>query len=104
RTAKKTMAGAYSRATRVIPLPVNELPASLDELLSNDDPNQIYSNFKKIGEGAAGQVFVAVDTRTGRKVAVKKMELDEDNTKLIMGEIHIMRSCNHPNIIDYVDS
>ena len=30
---------------------------------------------KKIGEGAAGEVFGAVENASGEKVAIKKMEL-----------------------------
>jgi serine/threonine protein kinase len=40
-------------------------------LINKEDPNTIYSNSKKIGEGAAGEVFLAVDSRSNQKVAIK---------------------------------
>lgn len=48
------------------PAPValpSEKNVTLDELVSKDDPNKIYSNMKKVGEGAAGEVFLATDTK-----------------------------------------
>lgn len=41
----------------------------------------------KIGEGAAGQVFVATHVKTGNKVAIKKMEINSENIKLLVTEI-----------------
>jgi len=49
-------------------------------------------------------VFVAVDSRSGQQVAVKKMKLDDESTELIVSEIHMMKSSNHPNIIGYIDA
>ncbi len=72
--------------------------------MSQDDPNSIYSNQKKIGEGAAGEVFVATDSRSGLRVAVKKMPLNAQNMKLLVTEISIMKSSSHPNIVAYFDS
>ncbi len=53
---------------------------------------------------AAGQVFVALDKRSNRKVAIKKMKLDDESAKLLASEIHMMKSSNHPNIVGYIDS
>jgi len=53
---------------------------------------------------AAGQVFSALDKQTNRKVAIKKMKLDEESSKLLASEIHMMKSSNHGNIVDYVES
>eukprot|EP01089_Gocevia_fonbrunei_P008938 TRINITY_DN2077_c0_g2_i1.p1 TRINITY_DN2077_c0_g2~~TRINITY_DN2077_c0_g2_i1.p1 ORF type:complete len:595 (-),score=103.08 TRINITY_DN2077_c0_g2_i1:75-1748(-) len=103
RGKKKTVAQAYTRATRIMPLPDAE-SFELEELISRDDPNKIYINQDKIGEGAAGQVFVATDVRNNKQVAVKKMKLDDESTQLIIGEIHMMKSSNHLNIVNYLDS
>lgn len=59
---------------------------------------------KKIGEGAAGEVFVATNSKTGIKVAVKKMEINNENIKLLATEISIMKSSKHPNVVEYVES
>jgi len=80
-----------------------EKQVNLQDLLSKDDPNGLYSGQKKIGEGAAGEVFLATDTR-GKKVAIKKMPLNNQNMKLLVTEIGIMKSSVHPNIVQYFDS
>jgi len=86
-----------------MPLPA-EKNLVLNELLAPGDPDTIFVEQKKIGEGAAGTVFVATDNRTGQQVAVKKMKLDDESTELIVSEIHMMKSSNHPNIIGYIDA
>lgn len=48
------------------PLP-EEKPQTLSELVSREDPTSLYRNMEKIGEGAAGEVFVAV-SKNGKKV------------------------------------
>jgi hypothetical protein len=88
-----------------VPIPnEEEQPRTLQELVSNQDPLLIYKDMEKIGEGAAGEVFVALDSRNRKKVAVKKMEINADNVKLLITEIGIMKTSHHPNIVEYVDS
>jgi Protein kinase domain/P21-Rho-binding domain len=77
---------------------------TLKDLLNPADPLTIYSDQKKIGEGAAGEVFSATDNRTGGKVAVKKMPLSGQNAKLLVTEIAIMKNSVHDNVVEYFDS
>jgi len=81
-----------------------EKEVNLRDLINKDDPNQIYTDSKKIGEGAAGEVFLATDCRTGQRVAIKKMPLNNQNMKLLITEIGIMKTSVHPNIVAYTDS
>jgi len=81
-----------------------EKNVTLDELVSKEDPTKLYTNMKKVGEGAAGEVFVATDTKKNRNVAIKKMTLGSQNMKLVLVEIGIMKDSHHPNIVDYIDS
>jgi len=76
----------------------------LHDLVSKDDPQQLYLNPKKVGEGAAGEVFLAHRAMTGEKVAIKKLPLSAQNMKLITAEIHIMKESQHPNVVAYYDS
>jgi hypothetical protein len=85
------------------PLP-EESNITLTDMVSKEDPNSIYIDAKKVGEGAAGEVFLATDSRSGAKVAIKKMQLNPQNAKLLITEIGIMRSSKHPNIVEYMDS
>lgn len=72
--------------------------------MNKTDPTLLYSNFDKIGEGfdlplfsissfvsAAGVVFLATKNDTGEQVAVKKMQINGDNMKLLCTEISIMK-------------
>jgi hypothetical protein len=85
------------------PLP-EESTATLSDLISRDDPTKIYKGMTKIGEGAAGEVYGATHVKTGMKVAVKKMEINNENIKLLITEIGIMKTSKHPNIVEYLDS
>jgi len=85
------------------PLP-EESNITLADLVSREDPTKLYKSMTKIGEGAAGQVFVATHVRNGMKVAVKKMDINADNIKLLVTEIGIMKTCDHPNVVKYVDA
>ncbi|EGC36783.1 hypothetical protein DICPUDRAFT_31335, partial [Dictyostelium purpureum] len=83
----------------------DETNVSLYDLVSQEDPTKLFGEGStKIGEGAAGEVFVVTQLRTNNKVAIKKMPLNQQNMKLIVTEIGIMKSCKHQNIIDYIDS
>lgn len=91
-------------APQSMPLPA-ERAVKLDELINTSiDPTVLYPDLRKIGEGAAGEVFLATDSQTGRRVAIKKMALTAQNLKLISTEIQIMKTSKHPNIIEYIDS
>jgi len=86
-----------------IPLPADRV-VTLDELVSKGDPEEIYKDFVKIGEGAAGEVFLASNGTTGQKVAIKKMPLTAQNAKLLTSEIHIMKESKHKNVVAFIDS
>jgi len=88
---------------KVQPLP-SEQNQNLDELISKEDPTRIFQDSRKIGEGAAGEVFFALHSRTKQKVAIKKMALNSESLKLIITEISIMKTSRHPNIVEYIDS
>lgn len=101
--AKAKAAAAPQHTYKAGPLP-EESNATLSDLVSKEDPTKLYKSMTKIGEGAAGQVFVATHVKTGNKVAIKKMEINSENIKLLVTEIDIMKTSDHPNIVHYVDS
>lgn len=68
-----------------------------------DNPNDIYEDHIKVGEGATGEVYLARDKRTKRRLALKKMQLTKDNKKMLVTEIEIMKSSKHPNLVEYID-
>eukprot|EP01096_Ripella_sp_DP13-Kostka_P007027 TRINITY_DN2558_c0_g2_i5.p1 TRINITY_DN2558_c0_g2~~TRINITY_DN2558_c0_g2_i5.p1 ORF type:complete len:754 (-),score=308.11 TRINITY_DN2558_c0_g2_i5:3-2264(-) len=77
----------------------------IEEVVSNEDPIARFFNLEKIGQGASGTVYVADDSRTGQRVAIKEMILDEQpNKDIIVNEILLMKECNHENIVNFIES
>eukprot|EP00470_Lotharella_oceanica_P004094 CAMPEP_0170168930 /NCGR_PEP_ID=MMETSP0040_2-20121228/1887_1 /TAXON_ID=641309 /ORGANISM="Lotharella oceanica, Strain CCMP622" /LENGTH=407 /DNA_ID=CAMNT_0010407387 /DNA_START=71 /DNA_END=1294 /DNA_ORIENTATION=- len=65
-----------------------------------------YKPKANLGHGAYGQVVSALDTKTGRKVAIKRVDRlldDETDAKRILREIKILRHLRHANIVKLVD-
>ena len=65
-----------------------------------------YTLIKAVGKGAYGVVCSCRDTRTGRKVAIKKVGEafnDDTDAKRTLREIKLLRFLNHENIIALVD-
>lgn len=62
-----------------------------------------YALEKQLGEGAMGNVFLARDKESGKKVAVKvlheELVKDEKNQHRLNSEGFILSSFNHPNIV-----
>lgn len=72
----------------------------LEDLVAKEDPSKLFVNVKKIGEGCAcrvppcvtvartfGEVFVGLDIRSLEKVAIKKMNLEDNYEEDIISEI-----------------
>tara|TARA_B100001057_G_C22856809_1_gene952995 strand:- start:2767 stop:3918 length:1152 start_codon:yes stop_codon:yes gene_type:complete len=68
---------------------------------------QNFSIIKKIGEGAQGVVFLAKDSRLGRKVAIKSLHSDliTNNTQKerFIGEAKLLSQLNHPSVVTLYD-
>uniref|UniRef100_A0A3P8TS28 non-specific serine/threonine protein kinase n=1 Tax=Amphiprion percula TaxID=161767 RepID=A0A3P8TS28_AMPPE len=74
-------------------------------IVSVGDPKKKYTRFEKIGQGASGTVYTAIDVATGQEVAIKQMNLQQQPKKeLIINEILVMRENKNPNIVNYLDS
>ena len=64
-----------------------------------------YKNLNKIGQGASGGVYTATEVGTGRCVAIKQMNLEQQPKKdLIINEILVMKDSKHKNIVNFMDS
>ena len=54
---------------------------------------------------ASGHVYVAKTLATGKKVAIKEMDLSrQPRIELIVNEILVMKESQHPNIVNFLDS
>ncbi|OHT04380.1 CMGC family protein kinase [Tritrichomonas foetus] len=65
-----------------------------------------YTDRQKIGEGTYGEVYRAIDSQTGKYVALKIMKpVQEDDgiSPLTLREISILKSVSHPNIVNLLD-
>ncbi|KAM9227041.1 LOW QUALITY PROTEIN: serine/threonine-protein kinase PAK 3-like [Leptosomus discolor] len=82
-----------------------EILEKLRSIVSVGDPKKKYTGFEKIGQGASGTVYVALDIATGQEVAIKQMDLHREPQKeVFLDEILIMRENKNPNIVNYLDS
>jgi len=92
-----------SASPTVLP-PASSLALSLKDIVSDGAATDLYVDFVKIGEGAAGEVFLATSTKSGEKVAVKQMSINNENMKLLITEISIMKTSIHGNIVLFHDA
>lgn len=77
----------------------------LNAICSTGDPMKKYKNLNKIGQGASGGVYTATEVGTGRCVAIKQMNLEQQPKKdLIINEILVMKDSKHKNIVNFMDS
>uniref|UniRef100_A0A182N670 non-specific serine/threonine protein kinase n=1 Tax=Anopheles dirus TaxID=7168 RepID=A0A182N670_9DIPT len=82
-----------------------EILEKLRTIVSVGDPNRKYNKMEKIGQGASGTVYTAIESSTGMEVAIKQMNLSQQPKKeLIINEILVMRENKHPNVVNYLDS
>lgn len=58
-----------------------------------------YKTLEKVGEGAFGSVFRAVDRATGLEVALKQIRIREGRVGPAMRELNALRQLDHPNVI-----
>lgn len=64
-----------------------------------------YRNLEFAGEGGFGRVFYAKDSKRGCKVAIKKLPHTSEKSCLNNKcEVAFLASCNHPNIVKFLDA
>uniref|UniRef100_A0A8C5B3G4 non-specific serine/threonine protein kinase n=1 Tax=Gadus morhua TaxID=8049 RepID=A0A8C5B3G4_GADMO len=74
-------------------------------IVSIGDPKKKYMRYEKIGQGASGTVYTAIDVATGQEVAIKQINLQKQPKKeLIINEILVMKEMKNPNIVNFLDS
>jgi len=77
------------------------------ELFKIDDPHEHYKEFEKIGKGGFSEVFIARRKESSERVAVKVLHRTvtlESNLQQILKEIVFIKTSNHPNIVNYIES
>lgn len=82
-----------------------EIIEKLKGIVTIGDPNRKFTKMEKIGQGASGTVYTAIEISTGMEVAIKQMNLSQQPKKeLIVNEILVMRENKHDNVVNYLDS
>jgi len=92
-TAKKPAAPAQTRADKARSKALN---------IKNEDYKQHFSDLKKLGSGASGVVYSAIDKRSNKKVALKIASAKE--YKDILNELQVQSLSQHPNIVEVVEA
>lgn len=81
------------------------LAASPSQSVASSIPTQIssYRILAPLGRGGMGEVYLALDSRLGRKVAIKllpaRFTTNPDRIRRFEQEAHAVSALNHPNII-----
>ncbi|KAF7326916.1 Non-specific serine/threonine protein kinase [Mycena venus] len=97
--------GEGMKEKRISTMTEVQIMEKLRQVVSDDDPKTLYSKIKKVGQGASGHVYVAKTLATGKKVAIKEMDLSHQPRKeLIVNEILVMKESQHPNIVNFLES
>lgn len=76
----------------------------LEKMVTPGDPHDKYNLKDKLGSGAAGEVYLAVDKITSKQVAIKRMLLEKQQRKdMIITEIQVMKDMNFKSIVNYIE-
>jgi len=80
------------------------VPAVNQEVNNEQEDQEVHTRYnilERIGEGAYGTVYMATCWRTGERVAIKKIEItEEDGVPLTaLREISLLMELDHPNIV-----
>jgi len=68
------------------------------------DPADLFEVLSKLGEGSYGSVYKALDKRDGKLVAIKVLEVENEDTIELQKEINILRECDCEWIVRYKGS
>jgi serine/threonine protein kinase len=84
---------------------VRKLTEGSEQIVTPGDPNDAYKDLTMIGQGASGSVYLATEVATGNKVAVKQIIVAKQvNKQVIVNEVSLMKQCQHPSIVQFLDS
>ena len=74
----------------------------LKNITNYEKTEDLYIIKNEIGNGKFSKVYLGIEKKTNRKVAIKRVQKDnlsEDDLDLIKTEIDILKVCQHPNVI-----
>mmetsp|Transcript_3879 Transcript_3879/g.5196 ORF Transcript_3879/g.5196 Transcript_3879/m.5196 type:complete len:498 (+) Transcript_3879:73-1566(+) len=68
---------------------------------SDEDPEEIFAINARLGEGSYGAVFKALDKRDGTTVAIKVLQVENEDAADLQKEINILKECKSKYIVAY---
>lgn len=87
------------------PLPrKDEITRSIVEAVTikRENYSLLFTDLKKLGQGASGVVYAATKISTGEKIALKIAAVNE--LADLTNEMGLQSMCKHPNIVDIQDA
>ena len=81
------------------PMPDRENTITLNEIVKEGNPLELFDGWQQIGEGVSGVVYQCYDVSTKEERAVKKIKIEEDVINL--QEIKIMQELTHRNNVTF---
>ncbi|XP_023334616.1 serine/threonine-protein kinase PAK 2 isoform X2 [Eurytemora carolleeae] len=79
-----------------------EIMNAFREMCSKESIKFVYEFKYELGEGASGKVMLAMHKRTGKEVAVKAIDItDQERKDHLLMEIKVLRELEHPNLVNY---
>jgi protein-serine/threonine kinase len=84
----------------------SEMIEQLKRLVSHNDPFQIYSKIRKVGQGASAVVYIGRNIHNNSRVAIKQLDLlNQPRKDLLVNEITVLKELRkHENIIEFIDA
>jgi serine/threonine-protein kinase len=103
----ESLLSAHERDSGFMSEPVGCLLPTDEPILAGDQPFGHYEQLSLLGKGGMGQVYVAVDRRLGRRVALKLLPSslmhDPIYVQRLEHEARAASALNHPNILTIHD-
>jgi p21-activated kinase 1 len=84
----------------------SEVIMKLKEICHETNPESLFTNLEKIGQGASATVYIGnkVGGSLDEFIAIKQMDLEKQSKKdLILNEIQVMKQYKHKNIVNFID-
>jgi serine/threonine-protein kinase len=103
RTEVESLLAAHARDSGFMNHPAGNLLADRNPILLTGQHLGNYEVLSTLGKGGMGQVYLALDTRLGRKVALKLLPFsntrDPNHVQRLEQEARTASALNHPNIV-----
>jgi CRP-like cAMP-binding protein len=102
RKAERKYSVAERRRPEVQRMIKQEIAEELDEVTARSRKGVMWKKSRRIGGGAFGDVYSAIDVRTGEPLAVKTIQMGDISDAMLVSleqESELMERLRHPNLV-----